>query len=116
SSCASDQNECTADVCRGGACAHPPVTDGAPCSDTDGDQCTAASCQAGQCDHSPFAPDGTACATDQDDCTDDVCGSGICTHPAVPRAATFLSIDCRLDALRATVQSDTTGRIQRNLL
>ena len=36
-------------------------------------------------------------------------------HP-VPRAATFLSIDCRLAALRATVQSDTSGRVQRTLL
>ena len=114
--CASDQNECTTDVCSGGACAHPPVTDGQSCTDTDGDVCTAASCQSGQCDQRTFAPDETACASDQDDCTDDLCGSGICTHPAVPRAATFLSIDCRLDALRATVQSDTTGRVQRTLL
>jgi microsomal dipeptidase-like Zn-dependent dipeptidase len=115
-SCAIDDNECTADLCRGGACVHPAVADGQLCSDTDGDACTAASCVAGQCDQTTFAADGTACASDQDECTDDLCGSGLCTHPPIPRAATFLSIDCRLAALRATVQSDTSGRVQRTLL
>jgi hypothetical protein len=92
------------------------VADGQRCSDTDGNACTAASCEAGQCDQTTFASDGTACSSDQDQCTEDVCGSGMCTHPPVPRAATFLSIDCRLAALRATVQSDTSGRVQRTLL
>jgi len=114
--CASDQNECTADLCRGGACVHPSVTDGQPCTDSDGNECTAASCGGGLCDQNTFAPDGTACTSDQDQCTDDVCGSGMCTHPSVPRAATFLSIDCRLAALRAIVQSTTSGRIQKTLL
>ena len=74
---------------------------------------TATSCCSASC---TFAPDGSACATDQDQCTDDVCGNGMCTHPSVPRAAAFLSIDCRLAALRVTVLSDTSGRIQQTLL
>ena len=115
--CATDDNECTADVCRGAACAHPPLADGAPCTEGDGNDCTTAGCEQAQCNQTHLvAPDGAACATDQDECTSDVCGGGACTHPDLPRAPTFLSIDCRLEALRAAVQSTTTGRVQISLL
>ena len=60
--------------------------------------------------------DGTACADEPNACTDDVCAAGVCTHPMSAPTATFLSIDCRLDVLRATVVAETTGAIQRNLL
>jgi cysteine-rich repeat protein len=75
---------------------------------TDDGNCCSAMCQ--------IDPDGTACKDDQNACTDDVCAAGACTHPMSAPTATFLSIDCRLAALRATVMADTTGRLQQSLL
>ncbi len=63
--CASDDNACTADFCRHGACAHEPIVDGSACDDGDActtnDACLAGSCEGGalrRCD------DGNACTAD----------------------------------------------------
>jgi Carbohydrate binding domain len=82
--CESDDQSCTADVCKAGACTHEPLEDDAVC-ETDDNDCTSDVCKAGECTH----PSGSTCmcmdATDCDDlnaCTTDSCsvGSGECAH------------------------------------
>ncbi len=48
--CTNDANECTNDVCTGGACTHAPVSSGAPCA-SDGLGCTLDLCLDGACGH-----------------------------------------------------------------
>lgn len=48
--CPDDGNECTADVCVGGACGNPWVPNGTGCTD-DGNPCTIDICVAGACGH-----------------------------------------------------------------
>jgi hypothetical protein len=50
--CPADSNECTSDpACNPatGLCAHPPVPDSTPCTDTDANSCTGSGCEQGQC-------------------------------------------------------------------
>ena len=50
--CTPDSNECTQDPpCNPatGLCAHPPVPDSTPCTDSDSNACTHAGCEQGQC-------------------------------------------------------------------
>ncbi len=76
--CSDDGNECTADVCRTGLCAHEG-TDGAACTD-DGIECTEDLCDAaGVCNHTDVI-DGTICTQDVLACTLDVCNGGVCEH------------------------------------
>ncbi len=60
--------------------------------------------------------DGTACTDDGSTCTPDVCSAGVCVHTPAAPMATYASILCQLAALRATISSDTTDRIQSTLL
>jgi cysteine-rich repeat protein len=77
--CTSDGNVCTDDVCNAtGTCTHLPNTaacnDNNPC--TSGDICAGGSCTPG----SPV-PAGSPCNDDFNGCTDDICSaSGLCTH------------------------------------
>jgi hypothetical protein len=87
-SCPSDRNDCTDDLCNAtGRCTHMPIT--GPCDD--GNACTIGDvCSAGACVPGAPAPAGTACASNSylDFCTANVCdGSGTCTHLRVPPAA-----------------------------
>ena len=84
--CTSDGNGCTDDVCDAtGTCMHVPNT--GPCDDgnacTLGDVCAGGACVPG----STPAPATQACTTDFDPCTDDVCdATGTCTHVPVSPA------------------------------
>jgi hypothetical protein len=60
--------------------------------------------------------EGTACTDDGSSCTADVCSAGVCVHTPEAPVASYSSILCRLDGLRATVVSETTDRIQTTLL
>jgi len=97
--CPDDGAECTADICEGGVCTHPPYPSSPPCTD-DGDLCTIDECSGTECVHIPTTcDDGNACTEDscnpqtgcvnEDldcddgvDCTDDSCDpdTGACTH------------------------------------
>jgi cysteine-rich repeat protein len=75
STCTSDGNVCTNDVCNGaGVCVHVANTD--PCA-SDGNVCTNDVCSAGVCGH---VANTAPCASDGNPCTDDVCGGGTCKH------------------------------------
>ena len=96
-----DDNLCTKDVCKTGACVHEPLS-GIDCSDDDA--CTIKEhCVAGECigdqtdcsDDNPCTDDScesdvgcqhhanqAACNDDSDPCTADLCQESECTHPA----------------------------------
>lgn len=109
SSCTSDGNACTNDICNAaGTCTHPAITcnDGSLCTtDTcntatgcvytpitcnDGNVCTGDSCNALiGCVYSPLT--GPACASDGNACTLDLCSAGSCTHVAISGCCTLNS-------------------------
>ncbi|MFQ5590703.1 MAG: hypothetical protein ACE5HE_06055, partial [Phycisphaerae bacterium] len=79
SSC-DDGNDCTANVCSGGACTNPMLADGTACAD-DGNVCTDDVCRIGTCEHennSASCDDGNACTTN------DTCANGACVGGAPP--------------------------------
>ena len=83
--CTPDSNDCTADSCDAGVCAHPFLPEGAACGETTGSACSAAdSCDAaGTCLPRHLADD-TPCPDDADPCTADLCQAGACAHPLMP--------------------------------
>jgi filamentous hemagglutinin len=101
STCTSDSNPCTNDVCNAsGVCTHPnntaPCNDGLFCNGADtcsggtcvvhaGNPCTGGPECANTCNEvadNCFVAAGTTCTDDGNVCTNDVCnGSGGCTHP-----------------------------------
>jgi hypothetical protein len=142
SACEDDTQTCTTDVCKDGICTHPAAPcadDGNPCTvescvepggctsapGNAGAECRAAAsdCDAAErcdgvnavCPADVPAADGAACTDDMDVCTSDVCAQGVCAHPPAPPAITFASIDCRLAALAAQVQTNTSGRVGATL-
>lgn|GEM_PF-2751176 len=100
STCSSDSNTCTDDVCNGaGTCTHPlnvaPCNDGVFCNGADtcsggvcalhaGDPCTTVGECVGACNEaaaSCFSPWGTPCSDDGSPCSWDTCnGAGACAH------------------------------------
>lgn len=106
--CADDQEACTTDACRAGACAHEPVPDGVGCDG--GGTCQAGACALGCTVGGDFFPDGaanpgdacevcdaarstqafsarasgTACPDDGNPCTSDLCQAGACAHEVKP--------------------------------
>lgn len=105
SSCTSDGNQCTRDVCSAGSCEHPALAENTLCNDGNActalDQCKSGVCTgnspvvcnaqdvchvAGVCDpatgtcSNPAKPDTTPCTGDMNDCTEDQCFSGLCEH------------------------------------
>ena len=78
--CASDDNQCTFDVCDGaGTCGHVDHT--GACTDPSG--CGTGTCASGSCVITTPAAAGTSCDRDASACTLDTCDdSGICTAGA----------------------------------
>jgi cysteine-rich repeat protein len=107
--CTSDSNPCTSDICTAGACTHPAVTNGTPCT-SDGNECTSDVCTAGACTH-PAVTNGTPCTSDGNVCTSDVCTAGACTHPPAPNgtACTSDSDPCTSDVCTAGVCTHPPG-------
>jgi hypothetical protein len=83
--CAVDDNECTDDICSGGACAHPYLAPNTSCGDRILDDCTLPdTCDgSGHC-LSNDRDDGEPCTEDGDPCTEDVCISGECENLSLP--------------------------------
>ena len=76
-----DGNDCTADVCDNGTCAHNPASYFTPCAG-DGNDCTIDACNAGVCTHVSFGGPGSGCCpVDGVPCDDNdgiACTEGIC--------------------------------------
>jgi len=92
-SCASDGNDCTRDVCNGtGGCTHPNELNNTVCAD-DGVSCTDDVCSAdkGKVSRCIHRPNDDRCDVDRDVCTQEVCD---------PTRSTLAS-GCRLNAFKA---------------
>ena len=84
-SCTPDTNDCTNDVCSGGACTHPNKSPGAICGSPTTGECDAAdTCNGSGVCQPNNAMNGTACTEDGNVCTSDSCLAGLCTHPPQP--------------------------------
>ena len=106
-----DLNECTADVCNGGAaCGHAPIADATVCGGASIQNCGPAGvCLAGQCTTQP----GPSC-DDNDACTQDTCTiDGTCEHVGLPL---FDGLTCRLAQLDAAAANVRLRRNQTALL
>ncbi|HYB98936.1 MAG TPA: hypothetical protein VEC57_07330 [Candidatus Limnocylindrales bacterium] len=88
SSCTSDGNVCTRDVCDGSSplCQHPAGNAGTVCRAAAGECDTAETCsgEAAECPADAKAPADTTCSSDGNVCTLDRCdgSSDTCQHPA----------------------------------
>jgi hypothetical protein len=124
-----DQNPCTADTCRNGACVHTALAEGASC--TDKNVCNGAeTCRAGRCvAGSPLScDDGNRCTTDAcnaasgcmhttatscDDgnaCTADACTATGCSHTPIPNCQACKSAAQCNDANPCTADACSAGR------
>jgi hypothetical protein len=60
--CLDDGNDCTIDICLGGAC-NRPLADGTTCPDPFDDECTLDICRGGSCRHECFEGPGCPCSS-----------------------------------------------------
>lgn len=106
-----DLNECTDDVCNGGAtCSHGAIADNTVCGAATVQNCAPAGvCLAGHC----TMQQGPSC-DDNDACTQDTCtGGGTCEHVGLPL---FDGLTCRLAQLDAAVANIRLRANQQKLL
>ena len=106
--CSDDDEACTMDVCKAGACVHEPVLDGSSCDD-DGNTCTADACQAGACTHTALA-NGLPCEDDENSCTGDYCQEGACAHLVLMDGTS-----CDEDGLDCTADTCASGSCEHAL-
>jgi len=80
--CTSDGNECTLDMCTDGVCTHENKEVNSPCGNRETTDCTAPdTCNASGVCQANHSENDSACTPDDNECTRDVCSSGVCTHP-----------------------------------
>jgi hypothetical protein len=106
-----DLNECTADVCNGGAtCSHGAIADNTVCGSASVQSCAPAGvCLAGHCSTQP----GPSC-DDNDACTQDTCNlDGNCEHTAL---LLFDGLTCRLAQLDSATSNVRLRKNQAKLL
>jgi hypothetical protein len=104
--CSTDNNVCTADVCKSGVCTHAAGSAGTICraAASECDQAETCTGSSTSCPADGFKANGTPCSPDSNVCTQDLCSNGACTHPAGNPGSV-----CRAAAGTCDVEETCTG-------